>query len=80
MAAHKKIEIDLRLSVACNLTPYGTTWSREELARLCGCSSEYIRELERKGLNKLRRRSALKQYAVDYLNVTPTGGVLIGRL
>ena len=78
--ANKDNNIDLCMTIICLITPYDHTWSREEIADMCGCSQEYIREIERKALNKLRRRSALKQYGIDYMNVKQAGGSLIGSL
>lgn len=51
------------MTVILMVTPEGVTWNRNDIADVCGCRSEYIREIEFKALQKLRQRSALKGYA-----------------
>ena len=55
----EKSSIDIGLAVASTLTERGVTWSLEDLAQVCECSTEAIRQLEKRALVKLRR--ALKR-------------------
>lgn len=55
--------IDISMDVILAISPEGTTWTRDDIADVCGCSHEYIRELEAKAIRKLRSRTILKDYA-----------------
>ncbi len=58
----KNNDIDLSMDIILVITPEGFTWSRQDIADVCGCNSEYIREIEKKALNKLQHRSVLRDY------------------
>jgi len=61
----EKSSIDLGLAVASTLTERGVCWSLEDLAEVCECSTEAIRQLEKRALVKMRR--ALKRAKLEEL-------------
>jgi hypothetical protein len=48
--------IDAGLLVLEMITPYGETWTQEDIAQVCGCSRGYIWLLEKQARAKMRRR------------------------
>ena len=59
----EKSNIDLGLAVVSTVTERGVCWSLEDLAQVCECSTEAIRQLEKRALAKLKR--ALKKAKLD---------------
>ena len=46
-------QVDLGLSVLCNLAEYGDTLTVPDIADVCGCSTQYIYNIEQQAINKL---------------------------
>lgn len=59
----KNTDIDIAMDIILINTPEGVTWNRTDIAYVCDCRPEYIRQLEKEALNKLRNRIAMKGYA-----------------
>ncbi len=65
MAANR--DIDLALSIICIVSERGQTLTQYEIARLCGCSRNYIHIIERRALKKLEAIIQRHLYLYDYL-------------
>lgn len=48
--------IDAGLYLLEKITPYGETWTQQDIADACGCSRGYIWLLEKQARAKMRRR------------------------
>lgn len=49
------VNIDIGLDVLCIVSKPGETLSDRDIAEVCECSRNYIYELEKKALRKLRK-------------------------
>lgn len=61
---NKNNDIDVGLSVLCAVTPPGYTWTHKEIAEFCGCSWQYIFQLEKSAIEKLQRNQSLHGYSL----------------
>ena len=52
----KTERINLGLDLLAMRTPPGVELTQTEIAAWCGCRSEYIRQIEERGLRKIRRK------------------------
>lgn len=56
LTGKRKDSIDIGLAVAELLAIYGQPWSTREIAHVCDCDHERIRQIERQAIKKLRFR------------------------
>lgn len=49
----KPAQVELGLSILCNLAEYGDTLTAQEIAEVCDCSRQYIDSIEQQAINKL---------------------------
>ena len=54
MALYKRL--DLGLAIMDTAIFRGKCWSRQAIARICGCSPSLIRKIEQRALKKLHKR------------------------
>lgn len=66
--AEKSSGIDLGLAVISAITPPGHQWTLQDIAEVCGCHKNNIYLIERKALQKLRRRFLLMGQTDGRLN------------
>lgn len=54
-------EVDIGLEVIMRISPPGYTWTHRDIAYVCGCSKNYIYEIEYRAKRKLRRNILVMQ-------------------
>lgn len=58
-------DIDIGLDILCRLRAPEQTLTAHDIAEVCGCSGNYIYEIEKKALSKLRNHRYLEEYMGD---------------
>ena len=53
-AGTRRQDIDLGLAVLSAVSPPGHQWTLRDIAEVCGCTAEAVRQIERRALQKLR--------------------------
>ncbi len=57
----RRINIDLGLHALVINAKYGDTLTRSEIADVCGCTPQFIRNIEFAALGKLKRQNNVKK-------------------
>lgn len=58
-------DIDVGLDILCLLSKPGQILSHRDIAEVCGCTGNYIDELEKRALNKMRQKMNRDDYLED---------------
>ncbi|MHA1523227.1 MAG: hypothetical protein ACTSY1_02330 [Alphaproteobacteria bacterium] len=59
---NRNTSIDIGLAALTDNARHGQTLSAEHIADVCNCTKNYIYELEKKGIAKLRKNKVLMAY------------------
>lgn len=62
-------KLDKPLYVLTKITPPGTSLTRDTIAKFCGCSTNYIRNVELRALRKLRSRVVQSLHGDDIATI-----------